>query len=589
MRWFAAIVLVLWTACSSQTTQPQSEGVLTPSPIGKKIERFSLADAAGKKWVIDADKESKAVVVLFLGTQCPINNALIPHLVELHKEYAGKGVQFVAINANHSDSLERIKAHAEKFSIPFPVLRDVNGQIADRFGARRTPESFILDAVRVVRYHGRVHDQFGVAYQRPQPTRRDLQLALDDILAGKAVSVAETPVAGCLIARAPRPKREATVTYTKHVARIMQKNCLECHRPGQIGPMALTAYEDVANWSEMIKEVVQEGRMPPWHADPKHGRFANDRRLSDADRATLLAWIAQGCPNGDEKDLPEPAKFAQGWNIGEPDSIFTMEEEFKVPAKAGEEGVKYQHFVVKTKFDEDKWVQAAEAKPGNYAVVHHIIVYVIEPSKKRGPHPDGIGNGFLVAYAPGDLGINFEPGSAKKIPKGAVLVFQLHYTPNGTSQTDRSMVGFKFAKEPPKNEVRTRGIANQMLEIAPGAADAKVTSWTKFPEETILWSLLPHMHLRGKSFEYRAFYPDGKSEVLLSVPRYDFGWQANYRLATPLRLPAGTRIECTAYFDNSKNNPNNPDPNSWVYWGDQTWEEMMVGFVDYTTVSKEKQ
>jgi hypothetical protein len=348
--------------------------------------------------------------------------------------------------------------------------------------------------------------------------------------------------------------------------------------------MALTSYQAVADWSEMIREVVRERRMPPWHADPKHGKFANDRRLSEADRSTLLAWIDQGCPKGDDKDLPPAPTFVKGWNIGQPDAVITMQEDYQVPAKAGKEGIKYQHFVVQTGFDEDRWVEAAEAKPGNYAVVHHIIVFVIKPGEKRGPTPDGIGNGFLVGYAPGDLGVRFEPGAAKKIPKGAVLVFQMHYTPNGTAQTDRSMVGLKFAKEPPRHEVKTRAIANRGFELAPGVDNIQVTARTKFPEETVLWSLLPHMHLRGKSFEYKAVYPDGKSEVLLSVPRYDFGWQATYRLAKPLRLPAGTRIECTAVFDNSKNNPNNPDPAATVSWGDQTWEEMMIGFVDYTVM-----
>jgi peroxiredoxin/mono/diheme cytochrome c family protein len=586
MRCCQALVLVLLVAGLSQAAQPPRAE--PPSPVGKKIDRFTLPDATGKPWTLDPAKDNKAVVVLFLGTQCPINNALVPHLAELHKQYAAKGVQFVGVNANHSDDSEQIKAHAAKYGIPFPVLRDPDGRVAERFGARRTPEAYVLDAGHVVRYHGRVHDQFGLGFQRPQPTRRDLQLALDELLAGKTVAVAETPVVGCLLARAPRPRGEATVTYAKQVSRIVQKNCQECHRPGQIGPMALTSYEAVSSWSEMIREVVDEGRMPPWHADPKHGQFSNDRRLSSADRATLLSWIEQGCPKGDDKDLPPAAQFPKGWNIGMPDVVFTMPEAYDVPAKAGPEGIKYQHFVVRTEFAEDKWIQAAEAKPGNYAVVHHIIIYVIKAGEKRKPTPDGIGNGFLTAYAPGDMGARFEPGSAKKIPKGAILVFQMHYTPNGTAQSDRSSVGLVFAKEPPKHEVKTRGIDNRWFELAPGAKNVKVTSRTKFPDEIILWNLFPHMHLRGRSFEYQVVYPDGKSEVLLSVPRYDFGWQATYRLANPLRLPAGSRIECTAFYDNSKNNPNNPDASASVRWGDQTWEEMMIGFVDYTLVGEKR-
>jgi hypothetical protein len=322
--------------------------------------------------------------------------------------------------------------------------------------------------------------------------------------------------------------------------------------------------------------------MPPWHADPRHGKFSNDRSLSKADHDTLLAWIDQGCPKGDEKDLPPPKRFPEGWHIGKPDVVLSMTREYTVPAKAGKNGIRYQYFVVPTNFDEDVWVQAAEARPGARAVVHHIIVYVVKPEERKARREDGIGNGFLVGYAPGDLGVKFPPGSAKKIPKGATLVFQMHYTPNGVEQKDRSSVGLVLAKEPPRHEVRTRSVAQQLLLIPPGADNHKVTSASTFRQDALLWSLLPHMHLRGKSFEYQAVFPDGTRKVLLSVPRYDFGWQASYRLAEPLFMPAGTRIECTAHFDNSKDNLNNPDPTAWVRWGDQTWEEMMIGFVDYT-------
>jgi peroxiredoxin len=549
--------------------------------LGKKVEPFSLKDTAGKTVSLADFKDRKAVVVLFVGTQCPINNAFMPRLAELHGKYADKGVQFLAVNSNRQDTPQAIAKHAREHKIPFPVLHDAGNAIADRFGARRTPEAFILDAQGKVRYQGRIDDQFGLGYQRPKATRDDLALALDELLAGKAVSQPLTQVAGCIIGRVAPAKAEGRITYTRHVARIVQNRCQECHRPGQIGPMPLMTYDDVSAWAEMIKEVVQEKRMPPWHADPRHGKFANDRSLSREDHDALLTWIDQGCPKGDEKDLPEPKKFAEGWNIGKPDVVFTMPKEFKVPAKMPKNGVRYQYFKVETNFDEDKWIQAAEAKPGNKAVVHHIIVYVLGKGGLRN-FEDGIGSGFLVAYAPGDLGVFYPEGGAKRIPKGATLYFQMHYTPNGTEQSDRSSVGLMFAKEAPRHEVKTKAIASLFLNIPPGAPNHKATSATTLSKDAILWSLLPHMHLRGKSFDYQAVYPDGKRETLLSVPRYDFGWQATYMLKEPLRLPAGTRIECTAYYDNSKDNPWNPDPTVAVRWGEQTWEEMMIGFIDYT-------
>jgi thiol-disulfide isomerase/thioredoxin len=551
----------------------------------RTISTFRLKDSAGKAWSLDDVKDCKATVVVFIGTQCPVNNAYMPRLAELHKDYADKGVAFVAINANEHDSAEAIAEHAKQYKLAFPVLRDDRQLAADRFGAERTPEAFVLDAQFTVRYRGRIDDQYGIGFQRPQPTRRDLAEALDDVLAGKPVSQAKTTAPGCIIGRAPAPKPGATVTYSKDVSRVVQQHCQECHRPRQIGPMPLLTYDDVSGWSQMIREVVEEKRMPPWHADPKHGTFRNDRSMPAEARKTLLTWIDQGCPRGDDRDLPAPRLFAEGWTIGKPDAVFTMPKEFTVPAKAGKGGIPYKHFIVPTNFDKDMWVQAVEAKPGNRAVVHHILVYVADQKKKRtGEFGDGIGNGLLVAHAPGDLALVLPPGNAKKIPKGAVLVFQMHYTPNGTEQTDRSSVALVFAKDPPTHEIRTRAFAQQLLFIPAGAANHQAFVAGTFKKDVEITSLFPHMHLRGKDFEFQAVYPDGKREVILSVPRYDFGWQTNYFFEKPLRLPAGSKIECTAHFDNSTGNLNNPDPTKLVHWGEQTWDEMMIGFVDYAVV-----
>jgi len=491
----------------------------------------------------------------------------------------------VAINANHQDAAEKVAKHAKEHKLPFPVLKDADNKVADQFGAKRTPTAFVLDAERAVRYEGRIDDQFGVGFKRAAPTRNDLAEALNEVLAGKAVTEAKTAVAGCLISRSVEPKADGTVTYSKQVSRIIQKNCQECHRAGQIGPMALVTYDDAADWSAMIKEVVSDRRMPPWHADPKFGHFSNDRRLSDADRDTMLEWIKQGCPKGDEKELPPKKEFAEGWRIGKPDAVFEMQKDFTVVAKAPKGGVPYQYFGIETDFDEDKWIQAAEAKPGNKAVVHHIIVYVKSPDFGKRKE-DGIGEGFLAPYAPGDMPAIFPEGTAKKIPKGSTLIFQIHYTPDGTEQTDRSSVGLIFAKKPPEHEVRTKSIAQRSFTIPAGEDNHKVVSSTTFKQDCEVVALLPHMHLRGKDFEYRVTFPDGKTDTILSVPKYDFNWQASYRFEKPLALPAGSRIECTAHFDNSKNNPNNPNPDEAVKWGDQTWQEMMIGFVDYVVTPK---
>jgi peroxiredoxin len=568
---FAAFVL---TASALLTAAPAAQ------PTGKPVAVFTLTDLDGKPWSLAGHKDSKAIVVAFLGTECPLNNAYVPRLGDLYKEFTDRGVAFVAINSNCHDTPVTIAAHAKEYGIPFPVLKDGTGAVAEAFGARRTPEAFVLDRERRVVYRGRIDDQFGIGFRRTKPTRRDLAEAVLEVLAGRPVSVAKTDAPGCLIDRAIKPKVEGTVTYAKQVSRIMQKNCEACHRPGQVGPMPLQNYDEVLAWADTIREVVNERRMPPWHADPKFGHFANDRSLSRGDRQTLLAWVDGGCPKGDDKDLPHAKEYPEGWTIGNPDAVYSMSKPFRVPARAGERGVEYQYFTVPTNFATDMWIQAAEARPGNRSVVHHIIVYVKAAGNQLDPE-DSIGSGFLTGYAPGDMPSVYEPGTAKRIPAGAELIFQMHYTPYGVEAEDQSSVGLIFAKTPPRHEVRTRGIDDQKLVIPKLAKHHEVVATTTFRKEVELIGFMPHMHLRGKDFEYKVIYPNGKSEVVLNVPKYDFNWQSSYRLQKPLKVPAGSRLQCIAHYDNSPDNPNNPDPNRPVYWGEQTWEEMMVGFVDY--------
>ena len=325
-------------------------------------------------------------------------------------------------------------------------------------------------------------------------------------------------------------------TFSRDVAPIMFSNCATCHRAGEVAPMTLTSYEDARPWAKVIKNKVVAREMPPWGADPAHSlKMRNDRSLTQAQIDTIVAWVDGGAPKGSDADLPQPKTFAQSWSIGTPDVVFEMPKEFNVPAKAPARGVPYQNFMVSTNFKEDVWIQAAEAKPGNYAVVHHIIVYVLETTKS-GPSGDGIGKGMLVAYAPGDIGSVYPVDSAKRVPKGATLVFQLHYTPNGVAQSDRSKVGLVFAKAPPKYEVSTRGIAQQAITILPQKDDQKFFKDAEFKNDVLVWALMPHMHLRGKAFQFEAVYSDGKRETLLSVPRYDFAWQTRQLLCRRLQV-----------------------------------------------------
>ncbi len=596
----AAVLATVALAAAAAAGEPKA----APAPLGVKLADWTLPRAdTGAAWSLAADgRDAKAVVVVFLGTECPVSNAYAPVLAALAREYGPKGVAFVGVNSNRQDDAAAVAKHAKEFSIPFVVLKDDGAILADRFAAKRTPEAFVLDGTRTVRYRGRVDDQFDKGIKRVKAESRELADALNAVLAGEQVKTAATEPAGCFVGRGPRSKaaaaaRTESVTYGKQVSRIIQKNCQECHRAGEAAPFKLMSYADAAAWSEAIREAVSERRMPPWGADPHYGKFGNDRSLSEQDKATLLAWVDQGCPEGDPADLPPARTYPVGWDIGKPDEIFTMRDEYQVPAVAPKGGVPYHYTFVGEPFKEDRWVQAIEAHPGVRGVVHHIICFVKPPGNKAprpgaSPleqlvtdfdfhNPDGFGKIFLGGTAPGTPPVVYKPGRAKKIPKGSQLLFEMHYTPNGTACADRSEIGLLYSKEPPKHEVHTRTIMTEKFLIPPLASNHQIESSTTFDKPVVLLGMGPHMHLRGKDFTFDLTTPDGKTERLLAVPKYDFNWQIFYEFAKPLHVPAGSRIDCVAHYDNSTANPNNPNPYAFVTFGLQTWDEMMVGFVDY--------
>ena len=369
----------------------------------------------------------------------------------------------------------------------------------------------------------------------------------------------------------------AGVTFTRDVAPIMFKRCVECHRAGEVAGIAFTSYKEVRPWAKAIKERVLTGAMPPWLADPHYGEFRNDRRLPKAEIDTIVAWVNAGAPEGPAKDMPALPQFTEGWNIGKPDAIFDIGTEFDVPAEGV---VPYKYFTVPTHFTEDKWIQAAEIRPDKRSAVHHVIVFVQEPGGQS--FGAGEGGNLLVGFAPGEQPLRFEPGTAKLVKAGSSFRFQMHYTPDGKAVKDRSYVGLKFAKEPPKYRALTGRALNFAFKIPPNDPNYEVKSTFTAKQDVRLIGFMPHMHLRGKDFKYTVVYPDGRDQVLLSVPRYDFNWQLAYELGQPLDLPQGARIDCVAHFDNSPNNKYNPDPTKEVKWGDQTWEEMMIGWFTYT-------
>jgi hypothetical protein len=390
------------------------------------------------------------------------------------------------------------------------------------------------------------------------------------------------------------------VTFSKDVAPLIQKNCVTCHRPGQIAPMSLTSYKEVRPWAKSIREVVVERRMPPWFADPNHGQFNNDCRLSTKEIDTVVSWVDGGAIEGNPRDLPAPPKFHEGWTIGKPDVILSMTEEYSVPANGV---IPYKFFVVPTNFKEDKYVQFAEIKQGNRSIVHHVIVDVRYPEdgplppagelRPEARRPQGTAtrredsDGRVVGWAPGEAPLILRDGHAKLIKAGSVLIFQVHYTTTGEAGTDRTSIGLIFSKVPVEKRVITAGAVGRNLAIPPGDPNYEVKSSFEFKHDSHIDSLHPHMHMRGKDFLYRLVYPNGTSKILLSVPRWDFNWQLTYFFKEAVPAPKGSKLECIAHYDNSIKNKFNPDPTKLVEWGPQTWEEMMIGYLDYTIDSQD--
>jgi hypothetical protein len=371
------------------------------------------------------------------------------------------------------------------------------------------------------------------------------------------------------------------VTFYKDVLPILQNRCQECHRQGQAAPMAFTTYQETRPWAKAIRQAVLTKKMPPWFGDPCCGKFSNDRSLSKPEIETLARWAEAGAPKGSDADAPQPRVWTEGWNIPRPDLVVSPLQSFRVPAKGA---VEYQYFIPGQRFTEDKWVSAVEVRPGNASVVHHAVVYIREPGDTwtRGPTKADI----LAVYAPGTAPDVFLPGMAKFIPAGADLIVEIHYTPNGKAAEDRTRIGMVFAKAPPAQRVLTLQMNQNTFRIPAGQRDYRVSVWGTLPNDALLLALFPHMHLRGKAFEFTRILSNGVPETLLNVSPYDFHWQLWYRLAEPILLKKGTRLNWIATYDNSAANPRNPDPTADVTYGFQSWEEMMIGFFDVAVDAK---
>ncbi len=571
--------------------KPGAEGV------GRLVADLTFIDLDGQPGRLSDYRSAPALVIALTSTTCPVTMKSTASLGRLEKEFAALGVAFLFVNPTATDSVADIRAALREHALASRYVHDRDNVLVTALTAKTTAEVFVLDAARTLIYRGALDDQYGLGYSRAAPRQTYVKDALTALLSGQRPLVAATEAPGCTLdlplatlawptAPTPAPAEKNTLSYHNRISRLVQNNCLECHRDGGVAPFSLATYADVRSHAGMMRKQVDRGAMPPWFAAPsvpgESIHWSNDRSLAPADKADFLAWLSSADkPLGDPADAPRPRTFPADWLIGPPDAVLQFPKAVAIKA----DGVMpYQTIRVETKFTEDQWVQGYEVQPTARAVVHHVIIRVHPPGeKKSGKRDEGAEarDGFFAAYVPGNTSSIFPPGFAKKIPAGSTLSFQMHYTPNGKATTDQTKLGLIFSPTPPRHVIQVAGLANPRLSIPPGEANHPETTALTLPTAVTLLSFTPHMHVRGKAARYEAVLPDGARRRLLDVPAYDFNWQLQYRLAEPLPLPRGTRLVYTAWYDNSTGNPANPDATKNVRWGPQTFDEMMLGYVEY--------
>jgi mono/diheme cytochrome c family protein/peroxiredoxin len=559
-------------------------------PPAQHVDNFTLLDQNGKSHKLYYLSDRKAVVIMVQGNGCPITRTAWNLLKEVRAAYAGKGIEFLLLNSNQQDKRAEIQAEAREFGYDIPILVDETQLVGESLGVTRTAEVFVIDPKTWnVAYRGPVDDRLDYERQRATAKEKYLIDALDNVLAGKPVAVSKRDSPGCIV-DFPRRANAAAISYSKTIAPLLAKNCVGCHQQGGIAPWAMSGYEKVKGFAPMIREVVRTQRMPPWHADPMVGKWVGDRGLTAEESATLVHWVESGAARGDGPDpLAASRPAASEWTLGEPDLVLTLPA-FEVPATGV---VNYQMVTVANPLNKPVWVRAAMLVPGDRSVVHHVLTGYNAPTPGgaglgRGGGRGGLGalglsvfESSLSGYVPGMDAHAFPDNTGVFIEPGGNFIFQVHYTPTGKATKDVTRFGLYFYKDAPRYVMRNAVAVNPLLSIAPNSPAHEESAYIPFDKPAIVYGLFPHAHYRGASSKFEIQYPDGRVELLLSVPRYDFNWQRDYIFDKPLDVPAGSKIIHTTVYDNSKQNPGNPDPARRVPFGEQSWDEMLYGGIRY--------
>lgn len=560
--------LLCMAAHASDASIPNGIRALAP---GDQVMNFALADAKGCLNELRR-ADAKVVILYFTTSGCPIARQSYGKLRALRKEFGEQGVLIWIIGTDDTESAADAEKEVRTYGGgSLPVLVDDAQGVTRMVGVTRTCEAIAIGAKDwKIFYRGAVDDQLVEGARRPAATKQYLKKAVEEFLAGSSIVQPETVAHGCLI-RFDAP----SFSYNSDIAPLLERRCVECHSRGNIGQWSMSSHGRVQAKSAMMQEVLLARRMPPWDADRRHGKFSNDRSLTPAEKRLLLRWIEAGAPRGDGADpLVAIQPKVQEWPLGKPDMIVSLPKPQQVQATGT---IPYRYVDVPLDLTNTVWIGAAAIKPGNLECTHHVIVRVKYPKEGKTSTQDAEG---IEGWSPGKTFLHFPDGAGKRLKPGAVINFELHYTATGKEESDETQLGLYFLKERPALYYETRMAINQDLNIPPGESDVRTHSTAGFKRDTMLYSFVPHMHTRGSWMKYEALYPDGRRETLLHVPRYDFNWQIEYVLTEPKRMPAGSWILCTGGFDNSARNPHNPDPGKRVGWGEQSWDEMFIGFMN---------
>jgi peroxiredoxin len=549
---------------------------------GERVENFALLDETGRFHELYRQRGARAVVLFVQGNGCPIARGAVPVLNALQRDFAPRGVVFLALNANPQDDRADVRAEAGHYGLEVPVLLDETQLVAESLGIERTAEVLVIDPAgwRVL-YRGPLDDRLDYETQRPV-RRRFAREVLEAQLAGDPVEVVRRDAPGCLI-HLPHGDRaaHARISYADDVAPILVRRCLACHQAGGPAPWAMDDFAAVQGWSPMMREVIRTRRMPPWQADPHVGRFRNALTLTPAEERTLVHWIEAGAARGEGPDPLSAGALpaAPEWPLGTPDRVLEAPRQ-EIPATGV---VPYRYVTVAVDLDRDVWIRAADVRPTNPAATHHATAYIVYPDAGAPPDVEGPrwNRGLFAGYVPGREPEPFPDDGGFRLPRGSRIRFQLHYSSTGRPEVDTPRVGLYLSDAPLAHELKIGAAVNLDFEIPPGAPEHEAEAVHRLGRDVVVYRLTPHMHYRGRRMAIEAEHPDGRRELLLSVPRYNFNWQHQYVLAEPLRLARGTRIVARAAFDNSADNPANPDPEVLVTWGEQSFDEMLIGYFLY--------